>query len=102
MRTIFSGIQPTGSFTLGNYFGAIHQWKRLQNEIDARAIFSIANLHSMTLPKTRDILNWNTKSACASLLAFGLDPTKALLIRQSKVRNFYFLRFEPFLHLLGF
>lgn len=46
---MFSGIQPTGMLHLGNYFGAVSKWVQLQNE-DQEVIFSIVDLHSITLP----------------------------------------------------
>jgi len=51
-KRIFSGIQPTGSVHLGNYFGAIWRWVELQNSNEA-VLCSIADLHSITLPQVK-------------------------------------------------
>jgi len=51
-RRIFSGIQPTGSVHLGNYFGAIQRWVELQNSCEA-VLYSLVDLHSITLPQVK-------------------------------------------------
>jgi tryptophanyl-tRNA synthetase len=53
---VFSGIQPTGSMHLGNYFGAVQRWVEMQNAGED-VIYSIADLHSITLPQVSNILN---------------------------------------------
>jgi tryptophanyl-tRNA synthetase len=55
-QRVFSGIQPTGSMHLGNYFGAIQKWVEMQNAGDD-VIYSIADLHSITLPKVSNVLS---------------------------------------------
>lgn len=81
---ILSGIQPTGRFHWGNYFGAIRQYIDLQGDPD-RAFYFIANLHALTTVRERDRLVQNTLDAAIDLLALGLDPDRATLFVQSDV-----------------
>ena len=80
---VLSGIQPTGRFHWGNYFGAIRQYIDLQCEDEA--YYFIANLHALTTVRDRDILWQNTLDAAMDLLALGLDPERATLFVQSDV-----------------
>ncbi|RWS14966.1 hypothetical protein B4U79_12471, partial [Dinothrombium tinctorium] len=82
---VFSGIQPTGSIHLGNYFGAIRQWVDLQNDESKCCIFSVADLHSITMRTEPEQLKSNIKLVTATLLASGLDPEKCILFQQSSV-----------------
>jgi tryptophanyl-tRNA synthetase len=82
---ILSGIQPTGRFHWGNYFGAIRQYIELQNGQDS-AFYFIANLHALTTIRDRDLLERNTFDAALDLLSLGLDPERATLFVQSDVR----------------
>ncbi|MDR2762780.1 MAG: tryptophan--tRNA ligase [Planctomycetaceae bacterium] len=81
---ILSGIQPTGRFHWGNYFGAIRQYIDLQNGQDS-AFYFIANLHALTTIRDRELLARNTFDAAVDLLALGLDPDRATLFVQSDV-----------------
>ncbi|MDR2439121.1 MAG: tryptophan--tRNA ligase [Planctomycetaceae bacterium] len=81
---ILSGIQPTGRFHWGNYFGAIRQYIDLQNGRDT-AFYFIANLHALTTVRVKDQLVQNTLDAALDLLALGLDPNRATLFVQSDV-----------------
>ncbi|XP_050431994.1 tryptophan--tRNA ligase, mitochondrial [Adelges cooleyi] len=81
---IFSGIQPTGTLHLGNYFGAVSKWVQLQNE-NRDVIFSIVDLHSITLPYDAKKLEKNVLLMTASLIACGIDPNKSVLFLQSRV-----------------
>ncbi len=83
-QRILSGIQPTGRFHWGNYFGAIRQYIALQNGNET-AFYFIANLHALTTVRDRKILAQNTLDAALDLLALGLDPEKATLFVQSDV-----------------
>ncbi len=83
MKTVFSGIQPTGNLHLGNYLGAIRNWIDLQNQ--HRCIFGVMNLHAITLPQDPKILKQNVIDAAATYLACGLDPKKVALFAQSEV-----------------
>ena len=71
---VLSGIQPTGRFHWGNYFGAIQQYIDLQNEDES--YYFIANLHALTTLRDREALQRNTLDAALDLLALGLDPEK--------------------------
>jgi tryptophanyl-tRNA synthetase len=80
---VLSGIQPTGRFHWGNYFGAIRQYIDLQHENEA--YYFIANLHALTTVRERDLLRQYTLDAALDLLALGLNPEKAILFVQSDV-----------------
>ncbi len=80
---VLSGIQPTGRFHWGNYFGAIRQYIDLQHGNDA--YYFIANLHALTTVRDPKVLKQNTLDAALDLLALGLEPTKAVLFVQSDV-----------------
>ena len=80
---VLSGIQPTGRFHWGNYFGAIRQYIALQDEDES--YYFIANLHALTTVRDHNELIENTRHAALDLLALGLDPARATLFRQSDV-----------------
>jgi len=81
---VLSGIQPTGRFHWGNYFGAIRQYIELQGERE-NAFYFIANLHALTTIRDREALARNTYDAALDLLALGLDPERATLFVQSDI-----------------
>ena len=83
-KTIFSGIQPTGCITLGNYVGALKNWVKLQD--DYNCIFSVVDLHSITVRQEAAQLRKNTLSLLAQYLACGIDAEKNILFIQ---RNFF-------------
>lgn len=83
MKTIFSGIQPSGMITIGNYIGALKQFVALQNEYNC--YFCIADQHAITVPQDPKTLQKNIRSLAALYLAVGLDPNKATLFIQSEV-----------------
>ena len=80
---VLSGIQPTGRFHWGNYFGAIRQYIALQD--NDQAFYFIADLHALTTIRDAEVLRGFTRDAALDLLALGLDPAKATLFRQSDV-----------------
>lgn len=80
---VLSGIQPTGRFHWGNYFGAIRQYIDLQNEDES--YYFIANLHALTTVRDKEVLKQNSLDAAIDLLALGLNPDKAILFIQSDV-----------------
>lgn len=80
---VLSGIQPTGRFHWGNYFGAIRQYIDLQHGNES--YYFIANLHALTTVRDAKVLRQNTLDAALDLLALGLDPNKATLFVQSDV-----------------
>jgi tryptophanyl-tRNA synthetase len=81
---VLSGIQPTGRFHWGNYFGAIRQYIDLQGQRD-NAFYFIANLHALTTVRDSQRLRENTIDAALDLVALGLNPEKATLFVQSDV-----------------
>ncbi|WP_110114580.1 tryptophan--tRNA ligase [Bacillus sp. CGMCC 1.16541] len=83
MKTIFSGIQPSGTITLGNYIGAMKQFVELQN--DYNCYFCIVDQHAITVPQDRLQLRKNIRSLAALYVAVGIDPTKSTLFIQSEV-----------------
>lgn len=83
MKTVFSGIQPTGNLHLGNYLGSIRNWIDLQDQ--HRCIFGVMNLHAITLPQDPKELRQNILDAVAVYLACGLDPKKVTLFVQGDV-----------------
>lgn len=80
---VLSGIQPTGRFHWGNYFGAIRQYIALQG--NAQSFYFIADLHALTTVRDAATLRQATTDAAIDLLALGLDPAQATLFRQSDV-----------------
>lgn len=86
---IFSGIQPTGVPHLGNYLGALREWVKLQNEAKpgTKLLFSIVDLHALTVPQDAAQLRKWRKEAFATLLAVGLDPKRSTVFYQSEVRG---------------
>lgn len=85
MKTMLSGIKPTGKLTLGNYIGAIRQFAKYQNEYEMY-IF-IANLHAITIQVDPKELKKNTRDLVALYLACGLDPEKTTVFLQSDVHE---------------
>lgn len=83
MKTIFSGIQPSGTITLGNYIGALKQFVDLQN--DYNCFFCIVDQHAITVPQEPQKLRKNIRGLAALYLAVGIDPEKATLFIQSEV-----------------
>ncbi len=82
-KRILSGIQPTGTFTLGNYIGAVRNWAKLQDEFEC--LYMVADLHALTVRDTPANLRNHTREAAAMLLAAGIDPQQSILFAQSHV-----------------
>lgn len=82
-KIVFSGIQPTGDFHLGNYLGAIKRWAAEQDLYDN--IFCVVDLHAITLYQSPQVLREKTRQAAGLLFACGIDPEKSLLFVQSHV-----------------
>ena len=83
METIVSGMRPTGNLHLGNYFGALKNFIKLQEE--HRCFFFIADYHSLTTHPNPKDLHRNVRTILSQYLACGLDPTKATIYIQSEV-----------------
>jgi tryptophanyl-tRNA synthetase len=83
MKTIFSGVQPTGTVTIGNYIGAFRQFTELQYEYDC--LFCIVDQHAITVQQDPKELSKTIRSLAALYIASGIDPEKAILFIQSEV-----------------
>ncbi|NPA38129.1 MAG: tryptophan--tRNA ligase [Chlorobi bacterium] len=81
METVVSGIRPTGNLHLGNYFGAVRNFLKMQEEYNC--FFFIADYHSLTTHPTPEDLHDNVRQVLAEYLAAGLDPEKSTLYIQS-------------------
>lgn len=84
-KTILSGSTVTGDLTLGNYIGAINNWKQLQNEYDC--LYFLADLHALTVYQDPKVLKERIYSFFAQYLALGLDPQKNIIFAQSQVHE---------------
>lgn len=82
---ILSGVQSSGKLHIGNYYGALRQFVQLQDE--GESYYFIANYHSLTTLRDPKVSLEMTREAAIAYLALGLDPTKAILFRQSDVRE---------------
>lgn len=82
-KVIFSGMQPSGSLTLGNYLGALKNWVKLQGEYDS--YYCVVDMHAITVPKEPKDLRKNTLEVLANYIAAGLDPEQVTLFIQSHV-----------------
>jgi tryptophanyl-tRNA synthetase len=81
---LFSGIQPSAdSLQIGNYIGALLQWKELQTSNDA--IFCVVDLHAITVPQDPALLREQTRRTAAQYIAAGIDPAASILFVQSHV-----------------
>lgn len=84
-QRILSGIQPTGTPTLGNYIGAMRNWKLLEDEYDC--LYMVADLHTITVRQEPAKFRQNAMQMLGLLLASGLDPEKSTLFFQSHVHQ---------------
>lgn len=82
-QTVFSGVQPTGKITLGNYLGAIKNWGALQQRYNC--IYCVVDLHSLTVTQVPAELRKNTLDLVALYIACGIDPQLSTLFIQSHV-----------------
>ena len=83
MSVIFSGIQPSGNLTLGNYLGALRNFTKVQDENEC--YYCVVNQHAITVSQDPKMLHERTRQLAAIYLAAGLDPEKAVLFVQSEV-----------------
>lgn len=83
MSVIFSGIQPSGNLTLGNYLGALRNFTKVQDENEC--YYCVVNQHAITVPQDPKMLHERTRQLAAIYLAAGLNPEKAVLFVQSEV-----------------
>lgn len=82
-KIVFSGVQPSGALTIGNYLGAIKNWVELQDEYDC--YYCIVDLHAVTVPQIAKDLRKNSLEVLALYLACGIDPEKSTIFIQSHV-----------------
>ena len=82
-QTIFSGVQPSGKLTLGNYLGAIRNFPLLQE--DYNCIYCVVDMHAITVRQDPAALRRATLEVLAQYMACGLDPEKSILFIQSHV-----------------
>ena len=82
-KTIFSGIQPSGIITLGNYIGAVRNWSKVSDQ--GKGIFSVVDLHAITVRQDPKELHQRILSTLAMIIASGVDPDKNLIFIQSHV-----------------
>lgn len=82
MKRILTGLKPTGDLTLGNYIGSIRQMINMQENYDS--FIFVADLHALTLPQDKYLLNERIKKFIAMYLACGLDPNKNTIYIQSE------------------
>lgn len=80
---VFSGVQPSGELTIGNYLGALRQWAKMQDEFDC--LFCIVDLHAITVRQDPHALRNATLDTLAIYLAAGIDPSKSTIFVQSHV-----------------
>ncbi len=81
---LFSGMQPSAeSLHLGNYMGALLQWREMQESHDA--VFCVVDLHAITVPQDPQLLREQTRRTAAQYIAAGIDPEKSILFVQSQV-----------------
>jgi len=81
---VFSGIQPSGGLTLGNYLGAMKRFVDMQDE-GTQTLYCMVDLHAITVWQDPDKLRHATRELCAGYIASGLDPAKSILFNQSQV-----------------
>jgi len=86
---ILSGIQPTSKIHIGNYFGAVQNWVKLQNQYEC--FFCVVDLHAISMPYNPEELKNNTLDMYIALLACGLNPQKAVIFIQSMVPEHTYL-----------
>ena len=80
---IFSGIQPSGGLTLGNYLGALKRFAEKQGEVET--VFCLVDLHAITVWQDPERLRRQTREAAAAFIAAGIDPAQSVLFVQSHV-----------------
>ena len=83
-KRVFSGIQPSGGLTLGNYLGAVKQFVQMQEE-EYETIYCMVDLHAITTWQDPEKLKYNTRELAAFFIASGLKPEKSILFNQSAV-----------------
>lgn len=81
---VFSGIQPSGRLTLGNYLGALKRFAERQDQ-GVETVYCLVDLHAITVWQDPDALRQQTREAAAAFMAAGIDPQRSILFNQSQV-----------------
>ncbi|MGZ4030663.1 MAG: tryptophan--tRNA ligase, partial [Tumebacillaceae bacterium] len=84
-KRVFSGVQPSGNLTIGNYLGALKQFVDLQHQADA--LYCVVDLHAITVPQDPEELRRRSREIAQIYLASGVDPQHATIFIQSHVRE---------------
>ena len=82
---VFSGIQPSGGLTLGNYLGAMKRFVQMQEDGHFETIYCVVDLHAITVWQDPEVLHRNTRELTAFYIASGIDPERSILFNQSQV-----------------
>lgn len=82
---VFSGMQPTGNLTLGNYLGALRNFVALQEDDAFERLYCVVDLHAITVAQDPATLSRTTREVAAAYIASGLDPKRSILFNQSRV-----------------
>ncbi len=82
---VFSGIQPSGGLTLGNYLGAMKRFVEMQDEGTYECVYCVVDLHAITTWQDPEVLRSNTRELAAFFMASGIDPARSILFNQSQV-----------------
>ncbi|MEM6823593.1 MAG: tryptophan--tRNA ligase [Pseudomonadota bacterium] len=82
---VFSGIQPSGGLTLGNYLGALKRFVEMQDEGHFETIYCLVDLHAITVWQDPEVLRRNTRELAAFFIASGIDVERSVLFNQSQV-----------------
>ena len=90
MKTVFSGIQPSGLVHLGNLLGAINNWAKLSNE-DSKNYFCIVDLHSLTAMPDKSDLKASIRDTLKVLLSSGINLEKSVIYIQSNLKEHAYL-----------
>jgi tryptophanyl-tRNA synthetase len=85
IKTIFSGVQPSGNLHVGNYFGAIKQWVEMQN--DYQCLFCVVDYHAITVKQDPEVLRRKIIETAKIYLASGIDPERSIIFQQSDVKE---------------
>ncbi len=86
-KIIYSAIQPSGIMTLGNFIGAVNNWRSIQENPDNQCLFALADLHTITVRQDPEQFRKNAMSFFALLMAMGIDKDKSILYFQSHVHE---------------
>src|SRR3989337_2196910 len=88
MKTVFSGVQPSGNLHIGNYIGALKQWANIQQSATSNQqldlFFCIVDLHAITVPQDPKQLKEKVLEVAALYIACGIDPNKSRIFIQSQ------------------